>query len=452
MGVLCAVGRNGFAHWSLDVDSWCFCMTERANLHRIVILGAGIAGWRTALELVKRRVRLKEAEILLVDPSSIHAYWPLVYEVCSGGLLEKDPSDARVGEGVWFSFDDLLPRLKKPLVRLVRDRACSVQSDAQTVTLETGEVLSYDDLVVAIGSEAMTYNVPGVVEHAALMRTQEGIHAIRARLREELASCLRGGTRACMDVVIVGGGAIGVELAMELAHFSRALLRSGRANHDEIRIVLLEAGPGILGHISPRIRARVMRRLQTLGVDVRINMAVARVEKDAVIVRAGSSEISLPSRLTVWAAGVRPSQALRGFNLPLAKNGGIDVESTFLVRGVPRVYALGDAMTFLHPKTSEPVPATGQAAVREAGLVAENIVRALERKPLVAWVPPERWIMVVPMGGMRAIADLGFMSVGGFFGYLVRKSADLLYYAALFPLPRACAIWLKGWRVHAQND
>lgn len=424
-------------------------MAERAHPHRIVILGAGIAGLRTALELIKRRVRLKEAEIILIDPSPTHVYWPLVYEVCSGGLLGKDSGDRFVGEGVLFPFADLLPRGKRSCVRLVRDRARTVRPETKTVELEAGGSLSYDDLVVAIGSEAMTYNVPGVSEYALSMRTLEGVQAIRTRLREELASCRSGGGHACMDVVIVGGGAIGVELAMELAHFSRVLLRT---SHEKIRIVLLEAGPGILGNISPRIRTRMMARLAELGVDVRVNMGVVRVEKDAVIIRSEPSETSLPSRLTVWAAGVRPATALASFSLPLAKNGGIDVEPTFHVRDVPSVYALGDAMTFLHPKTKVPVPATGQAAVREAGLVAENIVRALERKPLVAWVPPERWIMVVPMGGMRAIADFGSWSVGGFAGYGVRKVADLLYYAALFPLSDAWKIWIRGWRAHAKND
>lgn len=427
---------------------------HRTEPYRIVILGAGIAGWRTTVELMKRHVRLKEAEIVLVDPSSTHVYWPLVYEVCSGGLLEKDASDRRVGEGVIFSFAELLPKKNKHRVRLINDRAIAMHPEKHTVELEKTGSLSYDDLVVAIGSETMTYGVSGVEAYALSMRTREGIHAIRARIREELAVCMRRGSKACLDVVIVGGGPIGVELAMELAHFSRALIRKGVATHEEIRLVLLEAGPQILGHVSPSVSTRVLRRLRALGVDVRIQTTVVRVEKEAVVIGGTKKgeEQTLPSHLTVWAAGIRPPAVLSTFSLPQAKNGAVEVESTFLVRGIPHVYALGDAMSFLHPKTKTPVPAIGQAAVREAAMVAENIVRALERKPLVAWTPPERWIMVVPMGGMRAIADFGWFTISGFPGYLVRKAADLLYYSALFPFPEACTIWRKGWRMHAKND
>ena len=154
----------------------------------------------------------------------------------------------------------------------------------------------------------------------------------------------------------------------------------------------------------------------------------------------------------MWAGGIKPAELVKKLGLPVDEKGFIAIEPTFEVKGMEHAYALGDCAAVMHPKTGRRVPALGQAAEREAAIVAENVVRHLERKGLMNWTPPDHWITVVPIGGKFALADFGKWYIGGMLGYLIRKAADFYYFFSVLPWRNAWSIWMRGAAAYTRND
>lgn len=423
------------------------------EVHKIVIVGAGFGGLRTALELAKRRVRLKTFEITLIDRNADHVYTPLLYEVSSGELDVQ--SKACVGElrsGVCVRFDSYVNIVKKKNIRFRRAEVAGIDRERKTVRLADGETIPYDDLVVAVGVETADYGIPGVKEHALPMKTlKDGFH-IRERVHGMLQTYKDGDRRTGMRLVVVGGGATGVEFAAETANFLRRLEREGIVQAGDVNICLVEAGPDILMMFSPALRAKARERLAKLGVTVRTETKLKEVGAHEVSCEGKGGPETHAADVVVWTAGIRPLAAAKEWGLPVDERGFIAVDKTLAVEGVKNVHALGDCVTFLHPKTKARVPALAQAAVKQAGIVAENVARHLERKLPMSWNPPERWVTVVPMGGTYAIADFGWFRLCDGLGYMLRKATDLSYFLSILPPREAWKMWREGSKVYYKND
>lgn len=421
--------------------------------HRIVIVGGGFAGLRTALELEKRCARLKDCAITLIDRNPEHLYTPLLYEVSSGEL--EEPGKTCAGElrsGVCVRFDAYANIVRKKHVRFVRGEVAEIDREGQRVVLAGGDRIPYDDVVVAIGMETATYGVPGVAEHAHAMKTLRDAFVIRERIHRFLDAYKEGKERR-ISITVAGGGATGVEFAAETANFFRRLAREGILQEADFDIALIEAGPDILMMFPPKVRARARRRLESLGVKVRAETKLKEVREGAIVSTGkDGTDLTSESDVTVWTAGVRPLAKAKEWGLPVDDRGFIRVDRTFAIDGMKNAYALGDCVAVLHPKTKTKVPALAQVATREAGIVAENIARHLERKALTMWNPPERWATVVPMGGTYAIADLGWTCVCGWLGYSIRKIADLQYFLSILPPGEAWKLWRTGSKVYLKND
>lgn len=408
------------------------------DTHKIVIVGAGFAGLRTALELAKRRARLKAFEITLIDRNAAHAYTPLLYEVSSGELDASNAACAgELRSGVSVPLGPHVRALKKSPIRFCRADVAGIDWEQRQVRLSRGEPVPFDDLIIAAGVESSDGGVPGAHAFALPMKTLHDAFRVRARIHGLLEAYARG-ERARVAVTVVGGGPTGVEFAAETANAFARLERDGAVRKGDASVSLAQAGPDILPASSPKVRAIALERLARLGVTVRTNtrLDAPPTEGDAV----------------VWTAGVRPIRALAEWGLPVDERGYVTVDKTFAVEGKKNVHALGDCAAFFHPKTKARVPALAQAAVREAGVVAENVVRHLERKLPMSWNPPERWISVIPLGGAYAVADFGWMRLSGISGYAVRKLADLSYFLSILPPREAWKRWREGSMVYNKND
>ena len=180
---------------------------------------------------------------------------------------------------------------------------------------------------------------------------------------------------------------------------------------------------------------------------------LSRVEPGrACLVVNVDEECTREADIVVWAGGVKPSEVLKALKFPTDQKGSIMVDPAFQVKGHDRVWALGDAVAFTHPKTEKRVPALAQVATREAAIVAENITRSLERRPVISWFPPEYWMTVTPLGGAHAVADFGRFHLVGFPGFVARKFADLGYFCSILPWRVAVPLWIHGTMVYRRND
>jgi len=423
--------------------------------HRVVILGAGFAGLRVALELEKRCARMGTCDITLIDRGPHHVYWSLLYEVCTG--LENTAGEEcdDLEAGICVRMEEYVSILRKKHIRFLRGEAVGLNAETREVMLANGTRVPYDDVVTAIGTGTATFNIPGVEEHAFTMKSVEHALTIRKRLGEFLAAYTHG-TEARISVLVAGAGATGTEFSAELGNFFHRLVQSGILRPSDFEIRLVEAGPDILSMCGPSIRSRARERLQALGVTIMTDTKVTKLEegKITLAVKAGDQEETnvYEADVVVWSGGIKPHAAIKALGLPTDEKGFVLVEPTFEVKGMPNAYALGDCAAIVHPASGKRVPALAQAAVKEAAIVAENIVRALERKGLMTWTPPERWITVVPLGGKYAIADFGSFHLWGIVGFAVRKAADLLYFLSILPPVPAFKLWAKGAAVYAKND
>lgn len=331
--------------------------------------------------------------------------------------------------------------------------------------LEGGHTLQYDVLVIALGSDVAYFGIPGLRECSLPLKTMDDAVAVHRRMRE-LVDAVARGERKTIEVRIGGAGPSGVEVAAELATMARTMARKGELPLGALRITLFDGAARVLGTLASTVSLATERRLRSLGVEVMLDTMLTEAHPDAVVVRPrprGEGETApsrspfaaatrLPSDLTVWTGGVKPNAVLEQFPLPKDPRGRIRVTPAFEVYGHPHIFALGDAALLVDPVTNQPVPQTAQAAEFASARVAHNIVRALDKRPLIPVNLPKSWPFVVAVGGRYGIAAFGRVVIKGYFGYVLRRAADLRYFVRTLPLGLALRTWRRGVALYATND
>ncbi|MDP2480562.1 MAG: NAD(P)/FAD-dependent oxidoreductase [Candidatus Palauibacterales bacterium] len=342
---------------------------------RVVIVGAGFGGLETA-----RRLAGEGLDVLLVDRHNYHTFFPLLYQV---GAAEIDASEiaypvrriVRRWEGVRFRMAEA--RKLDPTSRTV---SLAPPGDGDAAP----EVVPFDHLVLAAGSDAHFFGVPGAAEHAFPLRQVEHGLALRNHVlgRFERAEALTDPAArvAALTFVIVGGGATGVEYAGALAELVyRPLLRDHRGiRREEPRIVLLEAGEGLLPGVPERLGAYAARRLDRMDVEVRTGATVRRVGPREVEIEGGET---LVAETVVWTAGVRGAGLAERWGLPVDRQGRVRVAPTLELAEAEGVWVLGDLAA---PTGEDPPPMVAPVAIQQGAHVARSIlrrVRAAEPEP-----------------------------------------------------------------------
>lgn len=420
--------------------------------HRVVILGGGFGGLSTALQLERRSRRMKSCEILLVDRHSEHLYTPLLYEVATG-FLDEPTKECRgeLRQGICISFEQFRTIIGARHIRYKRAEITGLDTKKRQVLVEEGEPIPYDDLVIALGSETNFFDVPGLEAHAHPMKTLHDAYRLRGKLHAYLER-YREGKEQFIAVVVSGAGPTGTEFAAEVANFFQRLVKKGVIRRDSFSVTLVDAAPDVLMPFPPALRAAARRRLSSLGVRVVMGRKVKEVKKGSVVIATEQDVEEWESDLVVWCGGIKPSRVLEHFPLPKGPKGHLDVEATLHVKGEENIYALGDGAQFLDEK-GVPVPALAQTAIAESRLVAENLVRHFEKRPLKRWQPPDHWLQVAPMGGGFALARVGgAVNVHGRIGYYVRKAADMRYFLRILPWRFAMELWMHGAKTYIKND
>jgi NADH dehydrogenase len=425
------------------------------DTHHTVIIGAGFAGLSVANELEKRHRRLRRrSKITLIDKRVGQVYYPLLYEVATGELAPR-PDAVQIDdleEGVVLPFPVASRVLESERTAFRRGRVTDIDHDSNEVVMEDGAEIPYDSLVVAIGAKTATFGIEGVQEHAHMLRSIKDAMGIRARLDGILDQC-RDGRQEKLEVAVVGAGPTGTEFIAELANCMSRWERSGHIKSEDVVLRLIEAGPEVLSVYDDRFRSKAVGRLMKLGVEIHTNTRVEAVRPDEVVLESDGGEQTLPADLVVWATGIASSSLPEDAGLPTDERGFIDVKDTLQVNDFDGMFALGDCATFRFGEDDDQrVPALAQAATKQAGIVAENIVRRYERRSLTKWHPPKDWVTVVPLGGKYAIADIGNFNISGLPGYAIRKFADLMYFMSVLGFVDALRVWFKGARAFLRND
>ncbi len=341
-------------------------MKETSSRPRVVIVGVGFGGLWALRTLARQAV-----DVLLIDRNNHHTFLPLLYQVAAA---EIEP------EAIAYPVRDILRRI--PNARFLLAEAHHLDLRSQRLHAN-GHVIPYDYLILALGSTTHYFGVPGAAEYAFPLRVMaDGI-----TLRNQVLRCFERAEgepqpaerQRLLTFVIVGGGPTGVEFAGALAELIHGPLRKDHPRLDfrEVRVVLIEAQDMLLPALPVRLGVYARKRLEHMGVDVRLGVQVQAVRQDAVQLSDGTV---LPTLTTVWTAGVQGAPEAHRWGLPTRRNGQVAVLPTLQVAGHPRVFVIGD-LAYLSVGDT-PLPMMAPVAVQQGRTAAENILRHLRGEPL----------------------------------------------------------------------
>jgi NADH dehydrogenase len=346
----------------------------------IVIVGGGAGGLELACKLGRK---LGPTKVTLVDSRLYHIWKPSLHEVAAGTLdiHQEGLSYAMLAHDNGFNF------VLGPMTGL-DEAGQAIEIGAVYSATEHDEVLpvrrlAYTSLVIAVGSTSNYFGVPGAQEHSISLNATEDAERFRLRMLRLMLAVEQQreeGRETGLDVVIIGGGATGVELAAELREASGAYARYGFARMDvkrDVRITILEGAPRILAPLPERVSNAALGLLNKRGIRVVSDCRVTGIENDKVLDANGNV---YPADLCVWAAGIRAPEMLGKLGLQTARGGGLDVDSHLRVKGAKAIWSLGDCAVCIDGN-GLPVPPRAQAAHQQADYLVTTFLRMDKGQP-----------------------------------------------------------------------
>jgi NADH:quinone reductase (non-electrogenic) len=394
-------------------------------MHRIVIVGGGIAGIVTATHLSRRLGHSKSADVLLIDHNRAHVWKPMLHTFAAGIANYSNENISFVAHAkrhrfrYWPGELSGLDRRRK----VVELGPLPLPDSKETLP---GRSFPFDTLILAVGSRANDFATPGVVENCHFIDDIGQALVFSDLFRSRILQAIIA--RSDLHLAIVGGGATGVELAAALSQRIETL--SGYATDGmpmRLRLTLIESGPRLLGPFPERISQAVEAKLRQLGIDVRTKTRVIGADANGVLLEGGQR---IDAALTVWATGVRaPKVVSRLDDLEVNRHGQIAVRPTLQSKEDDNVFALGDC-SILTGVDGTPLPTTAQVARQQAIFLARSLARHLrENKPLSEFHFRDMGSLV-SLGDYAAYGRLG--SYGLFRGGFLQGRAAQIAHAALY--------------------
>lgn len=385
-------------------------MQDRTDPHHVVVIGAGFAG----LQAVKA-LDGSGAQITLIDRKNHHLFQPLLYQVATTIL---SPSEI-----AW------------PIRRLMRNRP-EVRTLMATVTgvegghvlVEGGDPIPYDTLVIATGS------VPAYFGHGDWAAVAPGLKTLEdaTRIRRRILLAFEQAEiepdpdrrRALMTFAVIGGGPTGVELVGVIAELAHRTLRKEfrRIDPDDTRVILIEAGPRVLGAFPESLSAYAETALTRMGVDLRLGQPVTALTEGGVQI---GKEL-IPSATVVWAAGVAASPGAQWLEVAADRGGRIAVGPDLSVVGRPEVFVIGDLAAVSWTEGTL-VPQLAPAAKQQGAYVGRVIKARLAGR---AAPPPFRYRHagnLATIGRRSAVVHYGRVKLTGALAWWIWGFAHILF-------------------------
>lgn len=382
---------------------------------KILILGAGYAGLRAALDLDDRlRARGRADEVTLVDEHPYHQVVQVLHQTAAA----HDAADA---------IYELAPLLRDTAIRYVQGRVAAIRPLERSVALADGQALPYDRLLIAIGAETAYGGVPGAREHSLPLRTYEHAIALRDHLFAQYSAAATAADpreqRTLMTTAIVGGGYTGCQLAGELAAWADELCAQTGAPRREVRIALLDRSPLLLRQFGEWATREAERVLDELGVSVYLGTAVSAVEPR--LLRTVDGRV-LRAATIVWAGGVKAPDLLREAGLPVDGAGRALVDRYLRVREQALIFAAGDCAAIPDGPDGATVPATASYAMRQGAHLAESLLAEAEGAAPRSYEALKLGELV-SLGPNYAVGDPLGVPVVGYPALLLKKGVETYY-------------------------
>jgi NADH dehydrogenase len=415
--------------------------------HRIVIVGGGAGGLPLAARLGDKLGRRGRAEITLVDRYATHLWKPLLHEVAAGRLDADVHGVDYLALAYWHHFrfrQGTVAGLDRARHELTLD---AVYDDDGALMLPRRTV-RYDTLIFCVGSVSNDFNVPGIAAYAISLDALADAERFHRRL---LAACVRADADAAagrptgVNIVIIGAGATGVELAAEIRHTTGAHASYGLDYlnpEKDIRQTIVEAAPRILPQLSEHVAEAATGLLKKLDIEVRTGERVTLVDENGVHTASGAR---YRADLVVWAAGIKAPDWLVDLDgLETGRGNQLVVTTTLQTTRDADVFALGDCAACPWPETGRAgalVPPRAQAARQQALLLVKSMQARLAGAPL----PTFRFRdfgSLVSLGELSAVGNLMGRLIGG--SLLIQGLIARWMYASLYKLHQVAILGYVG--------
>ena len=379
-------------------------------LPHVIIVGGGFGGLWATRALASAPVR-----ITLIDRCNHHLFQPLLYQVATAGLSAPD---------IAAPLRHILRKQRNVEVRLAEVR--HITGADKRITLEDGDELAFDYLLVATGATHAYFGHDEWAAHAPGLKTLDDALQLRRHLLlafERAEAETEAEKRAAwLNFAIVGGGPTGVELAGTLAEIARHTLVNEfrNINPSDARVRLVEAGPRVLVSFPEDLSLKACKQLQKLGVDVVTGTPVTDINETGY--RLGDEFVA--ARTVVWAAGVAASPLAKSLGVPLDKAGRVPVLSDLSVPGYPDIFVAGDLASV--QQDGKPVPGVAPAAKQMGRQVAASIRARLVDKAAAAFHYKD-YGNLATIGRMAAIVHFGKLKLSGLLAWWFWLAAHVFF-------------------------
>lgn len=412
---------------------------QRNQKKRVVIVGGGLGGLRLAEDLYGSGM-----QVVLIDKNNFHQFPPLIYQIASAGI---DPSS------ISFPFRQIFRKRKDFYFRMAEARM--VDTEKKILQTSIGKI-DYDYLVLAAGATTNFFGNKNIEEWAIPMKTVPEAMGLRNALLSNLERALTCATeeerQELLNVVIVGGGATGVEIAGALAEMRRYVIPYDYPDMDSslMHIYLIEAGDRLLAGLSQESSQKAYEFLKSMGVDIQFGKMVTDYRDHKVIMKDGTE---IPTRTFLWVSGIR-ANAMPGIDEShMGRGFRFKVDEYNRIPGVDDVFAIGDQCL----QTSDAAypnghPQVAQVAIQQAKNLAKNLKRinqGADSSTLTAFRYKNLGSMAT-IGRNKAVVEIGKFHSQGFFAWVLWLVVHLRSILGVKNKVMVLLNWL--WKYISYND
>lgn len=375
-----------------------------SNFPRVVIVGGGFGGLMLARQLVK-----SDYQVVLLDRNNFHQFQPLFYQVAMAGL---EPSS------IVFPIRKFFQKINNVYIRVTEVTGIEMENNRLQTPLG---IVNYDYLILATGAHTNFFGNAKIASKAISMKSVSEALYLRNRILEDYERALTitdfDERQGYIDIVIVGGGPTGVEIAGALAEMRKYILPKDypEMNTSEIDIHLIQSGDQLLKGMSPQSAEKALKFLKELNVNVILNNRVMDIDGEFVYMKNGET---IRSRKIIWAAGIIGS-LIPGLPEPsIARGNRVRIDEFCKVEGAKNIFAIGDLAYREDERFPEGHPQVAQVAM-QMGKYLGKYFRALSKgKPLTPFQYVDLGSMAT-IGRNKAVVDLPKFHFQGFFAWLV---------------------------------
>ncbi len=377
-----------------------------ADKTRVLIVGGGFGGVKTALELCED----KRFDITLLSDDTDLRYYPTLFHTATGG----EPANSSIPLKTLFKDKD---------VTVKQGKAKTLDRKSKTITTEDSQSYGYDTLVMALGVVTNYFGIKGMEEYSYTIKSQSEV----ARFKKHLHRQLLEDHRPDLNYVVVGAGPTGIELAGALPDYLRRIMNNHGVKHKAIHIDLIEAMPRLLPRLPKDTARLVGRQLRRLGVKIYLGSKVEAATADELTVNGKP----IQSHTVVWTAGVTNSPFFSENGFALINRG--KVATDIYLQTEPDIFVIGD-------NANTPYSGLAQTALSDGTFVAENLKRRANGKDYKSYAA-KKPVTVIPAGPHWAAVIWGKLRIYGWLGYLLRQAADFNGFRDLEPWLQATEQW-----------